>query len=57
MEDNPSGRLDREKLLEMYSSVLSQEKAVLMVERILSEFDTDCDGNIDFLVSGLNLIK
>ena len=57
MEDNPSGRLDREKLLEMYSSVLSQEKAALMVERVLAEFDTDCDGNIDFLVSGLDLIK
>ena len=50
MEDNPEGTLSKEKMMEMYSEVLSYSKALIFVEQIFAKFDTDNNGNIDFKV-------
>ena len=50
MEDNPSGQLNKEKMLDMYNAVLSLSKATKFVEDIFLQFDTDQNGQIDFKV-------
>lgn len=58
MEDNPSGQLSKEKMLEMYNTVLSLGKATKFVEDIFLQFDKDQNGEIDFKVRSefLNLL-
>ena len=51
MEDSPEGKLTKGKLIKMYSSVLTVEKAAIFVDQIFSTFDTDNNGNIDFKVA------
>ena len=51
MEDNHAGKLTKGKMIKMYSSVLTVEKAAIFVDQIFSTFDTDNNGNIDFKVS------
>ena len=53
IEDNPEGTLTKEKMMEMYSAVLSVKKAEIFVDQIFSKFDTDENGSIDFKVSFL----
>ena len=50
VEDNPGGTLNKSKMMDMYSSVLSIAKATMFVEQIFTKFDTDNDGYIDFKV-------
>ena len=50
MEDNPGGTLNKSKMMDMYSSVLSIAKATMFVDQIFEKFDTDNDGYIDFKV-------
>ena len=50
MEDNPGGTLNKSKMMDMYSSVLSIAKATMFVDQIFAKFDTDNDGYIDFKV-------
>ena len=51
IDDNPDGTLTKEKMMDMYSAVLSVKKAGIFVEQIFSKFDTDNNGSIDFKVS------
>ena len=51
MEDNPEGNLTKGKMIKMYSSVLTVEKAAIFVDHIFSTFDTDNNGTIDFKVA------
>ena len=51
MEDNPEGNLTKGKMIKMYSSVLTVEKAAIFVDQIFYKFDTDNNGNIDFRVT------
>ena len=51
MEDNPEGKLTKGKMIKMYSSVLTVEKAAIFVDHIFSTFDTDNNGTIDFKVA------
>ena len=50
VEDNPGGTLDKRKMMDMYSSVLSIAKATMFVDQIFKKFDADNDGSIDFKV-------
>ena len=50
VEDNPGGTLNKSKMMDMYSSVLSIAKATMFVDQIFEKFDTDNDGSIDFKV-------
>ena len=50
VEDNPGGTLNKSKMMDMYSSVLSIAKATMFVNQIFEKFDTDNDGSIDFKV-------
>ena len=50
VEDNPGGTLNKSKMMDMYSSVLSIAKATMFVDQIFVKFDTDNDGYIDFKV-------
>ena len=57
MEDNPEGTLSKEKMMEMYSEVLSYSKALIFVEQIFAKFDTDNNGNIDFKVKMMKMFS
>ena len=48
IEDNPTGTMGKDKMLEMYSSVLSPAKAKIFVDQIFGKFDADNSGSIDF---------
>ena len=50
VEDNPGGTLNKLKMMDMYSSVLSIAKATMFVDQIFAKFDTDNDGTISFKV-------
>ena len=50
MEDNPTGQLSKEKMLDMYNTVLSLGQATKFVEDIFQQFDKDQNGEIDFKV-------
>ena len=49
--DCPSGQLDKEKMLSMYSLILPAGNAKVFVDQIFRIFDQDGDGSIDFKVS------
>ena len=49
--DCPSGQLDREKLLAMYTLILPAGNAKIFVDQIFKIFDKDGDGSIDFKVT------
>ena len=51
MEDNPDGILSKPKLMDMYSGVLSINKANNFIDDIFDKYDTDHDGAINFKVS------
>ena len=51
MEDNPCGTLSKSKLMDMYSGVLSKNKANNFIDEIFDKYDTDHDGAINFKVS------
>ena len=51
VEDNPGGTLNKMKMMDMYSSVLSIAKATMFVDEIFEKFDKDKDGTICFKVS------
>ena len=60
MEDNPCGTLSKSKLMDMYSGVLSKNKANNFIDEIFDKYDTDHDGTINFKVSerkNFNLMK
>ena len=50
IEDNPDGTLSKEKMMDMYASVLPGKKAKVFVDQIFVKFDTDGSGSIDFKV-------
>ena len=50
VEDNPGGTLNKIKMMDMYSSVLSIAKATMFVDQIFEKFDKDKDGTISFKV-------
>ena len=50
MEDNPCGTLSKSKLMDMYSGVLSKNKANNFIDEIFDKYDTDHDGAINFKV-------
>ena len=50
MEDNPDGKLKKEKMMEMYGAVLPPEKAKVFVDQIFQKFDSDKSDTIDFKV-------
>ena len=50
MQDNPDGKLKKEKMMEMYTSVLPPEKAKVFVDQIFLKFDSDKSDTIDFKV-------
>ena len=50
MEDNPDGKLKKEKMMEMYGAVLPTEKAKVFVDQIFLKFDSDKSDTIDFKV-------
>ena len=49
-KDNPDGKLNKEKMMEMYASVLPPEKAKVFVDQIFLKFDSDKSDTIDFKV-------
>ena len=51
IEDNPEGTLTKEKMMDMYASVLPGKKAKVFVDQIFVKFDSDGSGAIDFKVS------
>lgn len=51
IEDNPSGTLTKEKMLEMYGAILQGTKAKVFVDQIFAKFDSDNSGSIDFKVT------
>ena len=50
MQDNPDGKLKKEKMMEMYGAVLPPEKAKVFVDQIFLKFDSDKSDTIDFKV-------
>ena len=50
VQDNPDGKLKKEKMMEMYTSVLPPEKAKVFVDQIFLKFDSDKSDTIDFKV-------
>ena len=50
-QDNPDGQLSKDKMMEMYSSVLTGTKSRTFVDQIFQKFDSDNSGSIDFKVS------
>ena len=51
IDDNPTGTLSKVKMMEMYASVLTVQKASIFVDQIFNKFDTDNNGSIDFKVT------
>ena len=51
LQDNPDGQLSKDKMMEMYSSVLTGTKSRTFVDQIFQKFDSDNSGSIDFKVS------
>ena len=49
-QDNPDGQLSKDKMMEMYSSVLTGTKSRTFVDQIFQKFDSDNSGSIDFKV-------
>ena len=54
--DCPSGRLKKEKVLEIYSVLMPDGDASVFVDQIFRIFDKDENGSIDFNVSFLSFI-
>ena len=52
--DCPSGRLKKEKVLEIYSVLMPDGDASVFVDQIFRIFDKDENGSIDFNVIFLN---
>ena len=50
MFDCPSGKLRKEKVLEMYTTILPEKNALVFVDNIFRVFDKDNNGSIDFKV-------
>ena len=50
LQDNPDGQLSKDKMMEMYSSVLTGTKSRTFVDQIFQKFDSDNSGSIDFKV-------
>ena len=50
VQDNPDGKLNKEKMMGMYASVLPPEKAKVFVDQIFLKFDSDKSDTIDFKV-------
>jgi len=48
IEDNPSGQMSKDKMMDMYASVLVGAKAKTFVDQIFQKFDSDNSGSIDF---------
>ena len=53
MQDNPSGQMSKDKMMDMYASVLAGAKAKTFVDQIFQKFDSDNSGSIDFKVDFL----
>ena len=53
--DCPSGRLKKEKVLDIYSVLMPDGDASVFVDQIFRIFDKDENGSIDFNVMFLNL--
>ena len=51
LQDNPDGTLSKEKMMDMYGSVLPGMKAKTFVDQIFQKFDSDDSGTIDFKVA------
>ena len=52
-QDCPTGQLVKEKVLEMYSMILPEGNAAVIVNQIFRLFDKDANGSIDFKVAAL----
>ena len=50
-QDCPAGRLTKVKVLEMFSMILPEGNAAVLVDQIFRIFDKDGDGSINFTVS------
>ena len=50
MFDCPSGKLRKEKVQEMYTTILPEKNAMVFVDNIFRIFDKDNNGSIDFRV-------
>ena len=53
MFDCPSGKLRKEKVQEMYTTILPEKNAMVFVDNIFRIFDKDNNGSIDFRVRNL----
>ena len=48
--DCPSGKLKKDKVLEMYSLILNEGNAQVFVDHMFRIFDKDNNGSIEFTV-------
>ena len=55
IDDNPDGTLSKEKMMDMYASVLPGKKAKVFVDQIFVKFDADGSGSIDFKVTRIGI--
>ena len=53
----PSGKLERLKLEELYTMIIPEGNASVLVREIFRIFDKDSDGSIDFKVRLISIIK
>ena len=50
IDDNPSSTLSKVRMMEMYTFVLTVQKAFIFVNQSFNQFYTDNNGSIDFKV-------
>ena len=48
IDDNPSSTLSKVRMMEMYTFVLTVQKAFIFVNQSFNQFYTDNNGSIDF---------
>ena len=51
-QDCPTGKLEKPKVQEMYSMILPEGNAAVLVDHIFRIFDKNANGSIDFKVRG-----
>ena len=55
--DCPDGKLYKSKVISMYSMIIPEKNATVLVDHIFNVFDRDSNGFIDFAVYTMNNLE